>query len=64
MRKRGNMLRIAVCNMVLPGVERLAEYLGMWSYERNVVARLMSFQSGEEVLFEMEITMKKIGLIY
>lgn len=56
MRKRGNMLRIAVCNMVLPGVERLAEYLGMWSYERNVVARLMSFQSGEEVLFEMEIS--------
>lgn len=50
------MLRIAVCNMMLPEVERLTEYLDTWSYERNVTTRLMSFQSGEEVLFEMEIS--------
>ena len=50
------MLRIAVCDTAPAKVERLAGYLDIWSHERRITTQLMSFRSGEEIFFEMEIS--------
>lgn len=52
----GTMLRIAVCDATPAKVERLAGYLNVWSRERKITTQLMCFQSGEEILFETEIS--------
>jgi len=48
------MLRIAVCDDVPLHMERLAEYIQCWSRNRAVPVQVLKFQSGEEILFEIE----------
>ncbi|MDO4304314.1 MAG: LytTR family DNA-binding domain-containing protein [Bacillota bacterium] len=48
------MLRIAVCDDVPLHMERLAEYMQCWSKNRGMPIQVMKFQSGEEILFEIE----------
>lgn len=48
------MMRIAVCDDICLHAERLADYIADWARERGVVVQIMKFQSGEEVLFEIE----------
>lgn len=48
------MLRIAVCDDIPFCAERLAGIIAAWSRERGTMIQIMKFQSGEEILFEIE----------
>ncbi len=48
------MLRIAVCDDIPLHMERLTEYMQCWSMDRGISIQVMKFQSGEEILFEIE----------
>lgn len=48
------MMRIAVCDDILFHAEKLAGYIADWAVERGMIVQIMKFQSGEEVLFEIE----------
>lgn len=48
------MLRIAVCDDIPFCTERLARSIAAWSRERGTIIQIMKFQSGEEILFEIE----------
>lgn len=48
------MLRIAVCDDIPIHMERLTEYMQCWSMDRGISIQVMKFQSGEEILFEIE----------
>lgn len=48
------MLRIAVCDDIPFCAERLAGSIDAWSKERGTMIQIMKFQSGEEILFEIE----------
>lgn len=48
------MMRIAVCDDIRLHAEKLAGYIADWAMERGIVVQIMKFQSGEEVLFEIE----------
>lgn len=48
------MLRIAVCDDIPFCAERLAGSIAAWSGERRAMIQIMKFQSGEEILFEIE----------
>lgn len=48
------MLRIAVCDDIPFCTERLAGSIAAWSKERRAMIQIMEFQSGEEILFEIE----------
>lgn len=48
------MLRVAVCDDIPFCTERLAGSIAAWSKERGMMIQIMKFQSGEEILFEIE----------
>lgn len=47
-------MRIAVCDDIQFHAERLAGYIADWAWEHRIAAQIMKFQSGEEILFEIE----------
>lgn len=48
------MLRIGVCDDMPFHANTLAEGIACWQRERNVVAQVITFQSGEDLLCEIE----------
>lgn len=48
------MLRIGICDDMPFHADVLANGIAGWQQERNVAAQVITFQSGEELLFEIE----------
>ena len=48
------MIRIAVCDDIQFHAEKLVGYIADWAKERRIRTQVMRFQSGEELLFEIE----------